>query len=63
MKGTRCIVETCENVCSERSQFNICAGCRNRIGYAIIKGPGWVTTRTARLRLYADRLQYLGYRK
>lgn len=63
MSKSRCIVKNCENTCSERSQFNICAPCRNRIGYALLQPPGWVHKRQTRLELYADRLEYLGYRK
>lgn len=60
---TNCIIENCDQTCSPRSRFNICARCRNRIGYAILKGSGWAMDRKRKLVMYQDRFQYLGYRK
>lgn len=63
MAKGKCIIDECNKMCSERSRFNICADCRGRIGYAIIKGPGWISGRKKQLTKITDRLEYLGYRK
>jgi hypothetical protein len=61
--NTPCIIENCDQTCKPASRFNICVRCRGRIGYAILKGPGWTTDRKRKLTMYQDRFQYLGYRR
>lgn len=63
MSSNACIIENCDQVCKPNSRFNICVRCRGRIGYAILKGPGWTMSRKRKLALYTDRMNYLGYRK